>query len=154
MIKTINTLAAFFLLALIAACGHTGSSFNLAATKDSIVADNKQFIADMQRGDSVAMAAHYTADAWIMPANAESIKGRNNIINAWGATVQMGVRSFDLNTEDVAGSDSLLAETGNYKTWGNNKELLDQGKYVAVWKPEGGKWKIYRLISTTSLPPR
>jgi len=143
-------------IVLAASCSDSGTSpsaFNLAAARDSVTADNRKFIADMERGDSVAMAAHYTSDAMILPANAEPVRGPN-ILNAWGATVLAGVKSFDLNTEDLQGTDSLLAETGSYKTWGAGKELLDRGKYLAVWKREGGKWKIYRLISNTSLPPQ
>jgi ketosteroid isomerase-like protein len=29
---------------------------------------------------------------------------------------------------------------------------MDRGKYIVVWKDEGGKWKLHRDIWNSSLP--
>jgi ketosteroid isomerase-like protein len=46
----------------------------------------------------------------------------------------------------------LAAETGKYDLTGADGTVLDSGKYVVVWKREGGHWKLHRDIWNTSMP--
>ena len=126
-------------------------AFDLATAKSSIEADNVKFIEDFKKGDSAAVAAHYAEDAWILPPNSEPIKG-NGIAAFWGSFIRMGVKDFKLMTDDVAGNEDQLAETGRYEIYGAENKLLDKGKYVVVWKPVNGSWKLYRDILNTSMP--
>jgi hypothetical protein len=41
---------------------------------------------------------------------------------------------------------------GKYTLTGDAGKVLDQGKYVVVWKRELGQWKLYRDIWNTSVP--
>jgi ketosteroid isomerase-like protein len=77
---------------------------------------------------------------------------KEGIESAWGQVIRMGVKSVKVNTVDVIGNAQLLVETGMFELYGDNNKLLDKGKYVVVWKPENGGWKIYRDIGNSNMP--
>lgn len=130
----------------------TGSTeFDMQKATAFIDSINAAFSAEVKRGDSVALAAHYSPDAELMLSNSESIKGKD-ILSAWGSMIRMGVKDFRFTTTDITGNAGLLVETGTYEMNGANNTLIDKGKYVVVWKQENGEWKLYRDIGNTSLP--
>ena len=121
------------------------TAFDLSAVRTTIEDDAKKFIEDFKRNDSVAVAAHYSSDAWAMPPNSEPAKG-GGIVSLWGGAMRMGVKDLKLFTDDVTGNDEIVSETGRFEMYGDNNKLLDKGKYVVVWKKENGAWKMYRDI--------
>ena len=124
--------------------------FDPAKAKSAIETENSKFIEALKKGDSAGMASNYTQDAWAMPPNSATAKG-NEILSLWGSFIRAGVKGAKLSTDDISGTAEQLAETGNYEMYGDNNKLLDKGKYVAVWKLENGKWKMYRDIWNTSM---
>lgn len=127
-------------------------AFDLSTARNWIEKDNAKFVDELKRGDSMALAAHYTADALVLMDNSEPQKGKD-IASAWGQVIRMaGVKDFKITTTDVTGNAGLLAETGTYEMYGEGNKLIDKGKYVVVWKPENGGWKIYRDIGNSSMP--
>ena len=156
--KTIILAAATF----IAACNNPSSSGNSSVKADSSGNDSesvKAFIRkeallwgeEVRRGDSTAMAAHYSSDAIVMPSNSEPVKG-NDILSFWGGALRMGVKDLKLDITDISGGGDMYAETGNLELFGADNKLLDKGKYVVVWKKEDGNWKMYRDIWNSNLP--
>ena len=129
----------------------TTVAFDLNKAREWIESDNKKFEEEMKKGDSNALAAHYGADAWFMSSNQEPVKGAA-IASAWGAGIRSGLKELKVTTLDLTGNAELLAETGMYEAIGEGHKVLDKGKYVVVWKPENGGWKIYRDIGNSSMP--
>lgn len=127
------------------------TAFDLSAARSWIENDNEKFAEELKRGDSVAVAAHYTSDAWVMMANSEPAKGKD-IAAVWGQVARMGIKDMKIKTVDLTGNADLLVETGTYELYGEGNKLLDKGKYVVVWKQENGTWKIYRDIGNSNLP--
>jgi ketosteroid isomerase-like protein len=127
------------------------AGFDLSAAKAWIERDNDKFAEEIEKGDSLAVAAHYASDGWAMVSNMEPLKGKD-IASGWGAVIRMGVKDVKIITDDVTGNEELLAETGRYEMYGEGNKVLDKGKYVVVWKKEDGTWKIYRDIGNSSLP--
>ncbi len=66
--------------------------------------------------------------------------------------MRMGVKDVKLITDDISGNADIISETGRYEIYADENKLLDKGKYVVVWKPENGGWKMYRDIFNTSMP--
>jgi len=87
----------------------------------------------------------------LMFDNSEPFKGAA-IASAWGGAIRSGMKELKITTVDLTGNAELLAETGMYEMIGNNNKTLDKGKYVVVWKPENGGWKIYRDIGNSNMP--
>lgn len=126
-------------------------AFDMSKARQWVESDNAKFMEEAKRGDSNALAAHYASDGWAMFNGSEPFKG-NDIASAWGGAIRMGMKDIKVNTVDVVGNAELLAETGTYEMYGEGNKLIDKGKYVVVWKPEGNGWKIYRDIGNSSMP--
>jgi ketosteroid isomerase-like protein len=112
---------------------------------------NAKFSEQIASGDSTALASHYWPDAELLLDNSEVVKGKD-ILNAWGATIRMGIKEMTFMTTDITGSPSLIIETGNYEMKDAKQSLIDRGKYVVVWEKRNGEWKLYRDIGSTSMP--
>lgn len=125
--------------------------FDLQKAKSFIESENAKFSEEFKKGDSAALSLHYASEAWLMMANNEPLKG-NEITSTWGSLIRMGIKDLKLTTVDLVGNADLLAETGTYEMLGANNAVMDKGKYVVVWKPENGTWKMYRDIANTNLP--
>jgi len=63
-----------------------------------------------------------------------------------------GVKGVKLVTLEVEARGDTANEVGTYALTGEGGKQLDNGKYVVVWKLEGGQWKIHRDIWNTSVP--
>lgn len=165
MKKTFNQLTAVAALLFMVACNtaptdsktaettdsKANASFDLSSATSAIEAANVKFVDDFEKGDSVAVAAHYTDDAQILAPNMEAVKA-NGIAAFWGSFMKMGVKDFKLITDDVVGNEAQLVETGRYEIYGADNKLMDKGKYVVAWKAANGGWKLYRDIFNTSMP--
>jgi len=129
----------------------TDTSFNKQWARSFIDSVNNKFSEQIAAGDSVALASHYWPDAELMLDYSETVKG-DDILNAWGGAIRMGVKEMTFSTTDIKGNSDLLIETGTYEMRDANKSVLDKGKYVVVWEKRNSEWKLYRDIGCTSLP--
>ncbi|HUP12561.1 MAG TPA: DUF4440 domain-containing protein, partial [Niastella sp.] len=128
------------------------AAFDPGKARTWIDGDNAKFMEEVKKGDSNALAAHYASDALLMFDNSEAFNG-TAIASAWGGAVRSGVKELKLSTQDLTGNAELLVETGMFELIGASNKTLDKGKYVVVWKPENGGWKIYRDIANSNMPP-
>ena len=122
------------------------------APKAAIEAANAKFSADFAKGDAAAIAAHYSATAQAFPPNGDIAKGREAIQKVWKGAMDGGVKAVKLVTLEVEAHGDFAHEVGTYALTGEGGKPLDNGKYVVVWKREGGQWKIHRDIWNTSMP--
>ena len=125
-----------------------------AATTDARAAIEKAgaaFAATLAKGDGAGLAAMYAADAQAFPPNSDVVTG-TAIQKMWQDVIDSGVRSMKLTILDVVEAGDLAVESGRAELYGADGKVLDSGKYVAVWKLAGGRWKILRDIWNTSQP--
>ena len=66
--------------------------------------------------------------------------------------MDMGITGACLEPKEVEGYGDLAYEIGDYTLAGEGNAVLDQGKYLVIWKREEGRWKLHRDIWNTSLP--
>jgi uncharacterized protein (TIGR02246 family) len=123
------------------------------SVRSSIEAANAQFSAAAAKGDGAGLAALYSADAQVMPAGSEPIKGTAAIQKFWQGALDSGIANVDLKTVDVFGQGSTAAEVGQYALRDRTGKVLDHGKYIVLWRLEGGKWKLLRDMFSTNVPP-
>ncbi len=165
MIKLFNRLLAAAITISILACNTAStdsktadatetkdiSAFDLATAKSAIEAENAKFMDAFKKGDSAGAASNYSDDAQMMPPNSEPVK-KSDIAPLWGSFIRMGVKEVKLVVDDIAGNADIISETGRYEILAAENKTLDKGKYVVVWKPVNGVWKMYRDIWNTSMP--
>lgn len=103
-------------------------------------------------GDTTDAASTYTSDAKVLADNTAEVRGRTKIASFIGHKLKSGVRNFDLETVSIWGDSSILAEEGKYIFADSAGKTMDKGKYITLWKAEGGNWKKFRHMWTTDLP--
>ena len=128
-------------------------TFNLATTKGEIVDANKEFSVLFAANDSIGLSNLYTQDAKFMNNGAPAVTGRKNIQSAISGIMKSGISSVNLTTIDVWGMENLITEEGELSLFVEDAEVY-KGKYIVLWKKEDGKWKLFRDIFNSNLPPK
>jgi len=123
-----------------------------AGARAAVEAANGKFSSAFAAGKAADVAAHYTADAQAFPPNGDIVAGRAAIQKLWQGVMDSGVKGVKLTTLEVTPRGDIAYEVGKYELAGPGGNVLDRGKYVVVWKREGGRWKIHRDIWNTSMP--
>jgi uncharacterized protein (TIGR02246 family) len=120
--------------------------------RDAIAAANVKFMAAYNRGDAAGVAALYTAGGQLLPPNADTMAGKEAIQAFWQGAMDMGIQSAQLEIVEVEGHGDTAIEVSRYTLCGEGGQVLDQGKYVVIWKREDGQWKLHRDIFNSSTP--
>jgi uncharacterized protein (TIGR02246 family) len=113
---------------------------------DEIKSLNSKFVSSFNQGDVGSVADLYTITALLLPAGSEPVKGREAIVQYWQNAMEMGVKEITLDTVEVEQLDLTAIELGTYTLKAENGNILDQGKYMAVWKQENHHWKMQKDI--------
>ena len=123
-----------------------------AGIRDAIGAANAKFMAAYNSGDAAAVAALYTEEGQLLPPNAGFMKGKEAIQAFWQGAMDMGIKSAQMEIDEVEAHGDTAIEVSTYTLRGEGGQALDQGKYIVIWKREAGKWKLHRDIFNSSLP--
>lgn len=116
------------------------SETDIATLEKEIELRLREYESHLQNGDSIALGNMYTEDAEIIP----STIGRNNITKVFGSMIRDSITGSSFTTTKLWGNDQLLVEDGT-GTWSHtNGTVVGRGRYLLVWKKDGGKWKILR----------
>src|SRR5687767_2943533 len=81
----------------------SATAFDIGKARTWIDSDNAKFMEEVKKGDSNALAAHYTPDAWLMFDNSEPLKGAA-IVSAWGGAIRSGMKDLKITTVDLTGN--------------------------------------------------
>ena len=104
------------------------------------------------QGDATGVAELYTSKAMLFPAGSDVVKGKTAIQDFWQGAMNMGIKAVKLNIVEVEQQGDAAVEVGLYQLKGAGGEMIDEGKYVVVWKQEEGEWKLHRDIWNTNKP--
>ncbi len=121
--------------------------------RSEIEAANKIFEAAVSRSDGPGVAALYTANAQLLPAQSDFVTGTEAIGQFWQAAFDSGMKGVSLVTMEVEKHGDTAYEVGELEIRGAEGKVLDRAKYIIIWKKEGGSWKLHRDIWTTSVVP-
>lgn len=124
--------------------------------RETIKNTNLKFAEIFKRGDAAGVAALYTSDARLLPPGVPMMSGAEAIEKFWQAAMNMGIKEATLETIDVESSGGDLAtEIGKF-TLGietpDGERVAQTGKYVVLWKNDGGTWKLHADIWNTDAP--
>jgi ketosteroid isomerase-like protein len=97
------------------------------------------------------LASCYTKNAAFFPPNAEAVHGRESIATALRDMMETVTR-IERRTVETEIEGNLGWETGTYVLLQDDGLVIDQGKYVAIWKRGAKGWLIHRTIFNSSIP--
>ena len=118
----------------------------------AIDAGNQNFMANFGRQDAAGMAGLYTTNGCVMPANSDTLSGPSHVQAFWQGVFDMGVKEAVLETIDLEEHGDTAIETGRYTLKADAGAVADQGKYIVIWKNDGGTWKLHKDIWNTNQP--
>lgn len=114
------------------------------AVTRAIDAANQTFMAAFGRSDAAGVAALYTRGAKLLPPNNDFVSGADSIQAFWQGAIDMGIKQAVLETIEVEDHGDTAIEVGRYALRGGDGQIMDQGKYIVIWKNENGQWKLHR----------
>jgi ketosteroid isomerase-like protein len=135
------------------AATNDSTAFDITAVKSTIAESNKAFSDAIVKGDSTTVANLYVSDANMLPPNMPKATTPDQIMQVAAAFAKMGLKAFSIESTDVYGGPDMVTEEGKYLIGDGSGKTLDEGKYIVLWKQENGKWKMYRDIWNSNMPP-
>jgi len=112
------------------------------------------FEASFARGDAAGLAALYTEDGMLLPAGFDMVQGRSGIQDFWQGVMDMGIKKAELTIAEVEQHGDTAVDLGRYILRGKAESVMDQGKYLVIWRRQADRWKLHRDIWNTSRPPQ
>ena len=119
----------------------------------AIEAANAKVGAAWGKKDAAAVTALYTANATLLPPNVARVTGSEAILEFWKAALAAAPPAAKLTSTEVEAHGDTAHEVGTYQMFASDGKVVDTGKYVVVWKREGGQWKLHRDMWSSDMPP-
>lgn len=113
---------------------------------------NNMLMETFKRGDIDAVSNLYTKNGEFLAPNAKPFKGKEQIKSFMQATMDAGVKELKLETRELEQHGETAIEIGNAKLYGENGQLLDDAKFIVIWKKEDGEWKLHRDMFNSNMP--
>lgn len=124
--------------------------------REAIRNTNQKFSEAFMRGDAAGVAALYTSDARLLPPNQPMTSGREAVQSFWQSAMRSGIKEATLETIDVESSGGDLAtEIGRFTLaieMPGGERVAQTGKYIVLWKHDGGGWKLHADIWNADVP--
>jgi ketosteroid isomerase-like protein len=137
---------------LLPACSNASEQEN-DRLKSSIEEINSRFVDIFGSGNADGLAAFYTDDAQLMVPGAPAVEETDNIVAYWQGAINAGINNVKLETTDVSGCGNEVIEYGRYTIFAGDNFIVDNGKFIVIWKKDGKEFKIFRDIFNSDNPP-
>jgi uncharacterized protein (TIGR02246 family) len=142
-------------VALLAAC--TKPANDAAADEAAIREVNATFAKAYAARDVAAVAGHYTDDAVLSPPGTPAIRGMDAIREYWSndmaAATEAGATLEFAEDSDVGVAGDLGWESGSVTILDKSGAVLEQAKYLTVFRKTDGRWLMLRDIYNSDSPP-
>jgi uncharacterized protein (TIGR02246 family) len=125
----------------------------VSAVHVAIEAANERFMQAFAQADAAGLASLYTEDGQLLPPGGEAAHGWAAIRAFWQAAMDNGISAARLEIAEVEEHGDTAIEVSRYTLLGAGEQLLDQGKYIVIWKRERGEWKLHRDIFNSNGRP-
>ena len=119
--------------------------------QDAVAAGNEAFMTAFAAGNAPGISALYTEEAQALPPNGDIAAGREAIQTMWQGFLDLGLTGVTIETVELASSGDIGYEVGQFTILAGD-QVVDEGKYIVIWKLEEGQWKLHRDIWNSSRP--
>lgn len=127
--------------------------FDIEPVKKHIFEKNKTYSKRFTTTDSLYYVDNYCLDAEVMSPAVPTVKGREAIRKFFYNDGQNKETVIELPDGNVYGDADLVIEESTYNFPDVKGGSVDKGKFIALWKQEDGKWKLYREIWNSDIQP-
>lgn len=110
-----------------------------------------KFELTFSNGELNKIAEFYTEDGMLLPTGFDFIKGRQNIKEFWQSALDMGIKYIKIDIIELEQHDDTAIEMSNFTLSDPDKQVIDSGKGIVIWKNTSDGWKMHRDIWTSSL---
>jgi proline iminopeptidase len=101
-----------------------------------------------------SVAAIYATDATILAPGSPPVAGQKAIASFWHTVSIRGMHSMELQFIDLEQSGEKLIARGKYVMNNKQGEIIDIGKFIAIYKKEKNKWRLQTDMFNTSMETR
>lgn len=147
------------LAALLLSCHHKDESktadanFDIETVKKHIFEMNKTYGDRFTKNDTAFYLSNYCKDAIVMPDKMPSVSGREAIQKFFYGDGMNKEMKIELPDGNVYGSADIVIEESTYNFPDGKGGSYDKGKFIAIWKQEEGRWKMFREIWNSDMAP-
>jgi ketosteroid isomerase-like protein len=126
--------------------GQSKTKSTLEDAKKAIAESNDIYFQAFVKNDSSIFINRYAKDACIMGPNAPAMCGPNAALEFFKiAYDQFGLRNGKFITQEVFGvGDDYVAEVGLWQSFDAKNVMVDDGKFLVLWKKTPDGWKMFR----------
>jgi uncharacterized protein (TIGR02246 family) len=117
----------------------------------TIRALSDRFESTFSIGDVTKIAGFYTENGMLLPSGFDFVRGKQDIKEFWQSAIDMGIKYIKIDIIEIEQHDDTAIEMSNYTLSGSDKQVIDAGKGIVIWKKTGDDWKMHRDIWTSSL---
>jgi len=156
--KQNNFLIASVILLLACGCNWASAqsrqNANLDEAKKAIAESNAIYFTSFVKNDPSIFIARYAEDACIMPPDSPPLCGPGAAADFFKiAYDQILLRDGKFITTAVYGDGKeFVAEEGQWQSFDANHHLMDDGKFLVLWKKTSKGWKMFRDSFSSNHP--
>ncbi len=129
-----------------------GSAYQKA--RAAIIRIENELVQLINRGEWESVASLYAKDAIIFAPGAPPVVGRLAITSFWRTAASRGMNSIELQLMDIEISGELLIAKGKYQMNNRQNEIIDIGKFIAMYRKEKNAWVLQTDMFNSSLETR
>lgn len=139
-----------FFLAMFAACPAGGDE---VADRAAIDDASQSWVTAFNARDANAMAQLATEDIVLMPPGSAPVRGWEAAARSWRVAASKANDRLAASAEEVVITGDFAWAVGSFTRTLPNGTVVDQGKFLKVWKRVDGRWKIHRDMFSSNLAP-
>lgn len=151
--NAINAFLSCAAAALFTGCGSNTAEpvpaeapFSTASVKAALDSMNLHYHDRFRDSTPAYFAARYTNDACVMAPDMPRVCGIDGITKFYWNKGDSQTLTLDIKGQEVSGTANEVTEVGTYRVIDDEGTLLDEGKFMAIYRSEGGMWKVHREI--------
>lgn len=121
-------------------------AFSTAVARAVLDSMNKSYDGRFRDSTTTYFSARYTSDACVFPPNKPRVCGIEAITKFYWFGGDSQTLTLDIQGQEVSGTEQELTEVGTYRVIDDEGTVMDEGKFIAIYRSEGGTWKVHREI--------
>lgn len=135
-----------FICLLVASSAAGQSATKLAEAKKAIEESNRIYFQAFVKGEPSIFVNRYAEDCCIMPPDSPSLCGPNAALEFYKVAYdQLKLRDGKFITLQVYGAgEDYVVEEGLWQSFDANHVMMDDGKFLVLWKKTPKGWKMFR----------